>query len=107
MSPTSLKVTFRVLSLGANLSLGECLQMDFRVAINVIQTHDFREGTRILTIFLYVKFFLINKYFPGINATLIKKHYKPKWHPARIEDVTDQQVLALFRPLGNNEDLPM
>lgn len=106
MSPTSLKVTFRVLSLGANLSLGECLQMDYRVAVNVIQTHDFHEGSRIST-FFYVKFILINKRFPGINALLIKKHNKPKWNPARIEDVTEQQVLALFRPLGNNEDLPM
>lgn len=53
MSPTSLKVTFRVLSLGANLSLGECLQMDFRVAVNVIQTHDFHEGSKISTIFSY------------------------------------------------------
>lgn len=49
----------------------------------------------------------MNTYFPGINATLIKKHNKPKWNPARIEDVSEQQVLALFRPLGNNDELPM
>lgn len=44
MSPTSLKVTLRVLDLGAKLTLGECFQMDYRVATNICQTHDFREG---------------------------------------------------------------
>lgn len=32
---------------------------------------------------------------------------KPKWNPVRTEDVTELQVLALFRSLGNTVDLPM
>lgn len=44
MSPTSLKVTLHELHLGANYSLGECLQMEYRLAVHCVQDSDFHEG---------------------------------------------------------------
>lgn len=85
-SPTSLKVTFRQLNLGANMSLGECLQMEYRIAYHFLHGSDFHEGVR---------------------ALLISKDGNPKWNPSRIEDVSDQRCLSYFEPLPNNDELPM
>lgn len=43
----------------------------------------------------------------GVRAMLIDKDRKPKWNPSRIEDVTDEMVSRFFRPLPNNDELPM
>lgn len=43
----------------------------------------------------------------GVGALLIRKDNAPKWIPARIEDVTEKQVLSFFQPLPNDEALPM
>lgn len=86
LSPTSLKVTLRQLNLGANLSLGECLQMEYRLIFHFFQDSDFYEGVR---------------------ALLIAKDKHPKWNPPSIEDVPAEQVLSFFEPLPNNDGLPM
>lgn len=86
VSPTSLKVTFRQLSLGANMSLGECLQMEYRLAFHFLKNSDFHEGVR---------------------ALLISKDNKPKWNPPCIEDVPLQRVQSFFQPLPDNDELPM
>lgn len=44
MSPTSLKVTVKLLGLGANLNLDQCLQMEYRLAVNCLANTDFYEG---------------------------------------------------------------
>lgn len=44
MSPTSLKVTLKELNLGAKLNLQECLQMEYRLAVNCLSNKDFYEG---------------------------------------------------------------
>lgn len=44
MSPTSLKITLHELNLGANFSFGECLQMEFRLAVHCVEDSDFHEG---------------------------------------------------------------
>lgn len=44
MSPTSLKVTLHELNLGANFSLGECLQMEYRLGVHFVEDSDFHEG---------------------------------------------------------------
>lgn len=41
----------------------------------------------------------------GVRSLLIVKDNKPKWNPDRLEDVTDQHVLSLFKTLPNNEDI--
>ena len=44
-SPTSLKVTLRALKLGSTLTLGECLQMDYRIASYTLKnSSDLHEG---------------------------------------------------------------
>lgn len=44
VSPTCLKVTHRQLGLGAKFSLGECLQMEYRLNTRLVEENDFREG---------------------------------------------------------------
>jgi enoyl-CoA hydratase len=45
-SPTSLKIALRQLQLGATMSLGQDLQMEYRLATRFLQDKDFREGVR-------------------------------------------------------------
>lgn len=47
MSPTSLKVTLKQLQLGKNMSLNECLIMEYRLAVNCLKHKDFYEGRHI------------------------------------------------------------
>lgn len=54
MSPTSLKVTLHQLNLGAKISLGECLQMEFRLTLNFLGDDEFHEGI-ITFVFLFAK----------------------------------------------------
>lgn len=49
MSPTSMKITFKELELGKNLSLQECLQMEYRLAFNCLEQKDFLEGKTFIT----------------------------------------------------------
>lgn len=44
VSPTSLKITQRQLDIGAKSSLAQCLQMEFRLAYNILEDSDFSEG---------------------------------------------------------------
>lgn len=44
MSPTSLKVTLKIINEGAKLSLIEALQVEYRVAVGCLNQHDFYEG---------------------------------------------------------------
>lgn len=44
MSPTSLKVTLRELDIGKRMTLQECLQMEYRLAVNCMANREFYEG---------------------------------------------------------------
>lgn len=44
MSPTSLKVSLKQIELGSKLSLQECLQMEYRIAVACLSNKDFYEG---------------------------------------------------------------
>lgn len=44
MSPTSMKVTKRQLELGENMTLGQVLQMEYRMAVHHLEDSDFKEG---------------------------------------------------------------
>ncbi|MGD9866824.1 MAG: enoyl-CoA hydratase/isomerase family protein [Hyphomicrobiales bacterium] len=78
-SPTSLKVAFRQMRIGPNLSLKEALKLDFCLARRFLEGTDFYEGVR---------------------ALLIDKDNRPVWSPARLEDVSDARIDALFAPLS-------
>lgn len=86
VSPTSLKVVFRQFSLGEKMSLGECLQMDYRLYFHFSEDSDFHEG---------------------VHALLHRKDNKPKWNPPRFEEVPVQRVHSFFGPLPNDDELPM
>lgn len=84
MSPTSLKVSLRVMREGAKLSLPADLKMEYRVSQGCIRGKDFYEGVR---------------------ALLVDKDGNPKWNPATLEEVTSEIVDDHFRPLDNDLEL--
>ncbi len=81
-SPLSLKVTQRHIRDASALDLRQTLQVDHRLACRFLEGHDFYEGVR---------------------AALIDKDGKPRWSPARLEDVTAAMVEDYFAPMGEGE----
>jgi enoyl-CoA hydratase len=84
-SPTSLKITFRQLRAGAGLDFEQCMKLEFRIVSRIFRGVDFFEGTR---------------------AVVIDKDHKPKWRPARLDQVSDTDIDAYFAPLDTELDLP-
>ncbi|XUY26426.1 enoyl-CoA hydratase/isomerase family protein [Agrobacterium sp. rho-8.1] len=75
-SPTSLKLTLRLLRLGRESSgLVECLEREFVAGCAVLHNHDFYEGVR---------------------AALIDKDRKPLWRPDTLAQVSDAQLDRYF-----------
>jgi enoyl-CoA hydratase len=82
-SPRGMVVTLKLLRLArASSSLEECLVREYRAALEVFASDDFREGVR---------------------AAVIDKDRNPKWSPPRIEDVTPEMVAPYFASLGKDE----
>lgn len=75
-SPTSLKVTLEQLKRGQGKSLSDCFQMEWKMALNFMQNHDF---------------------FEGVRALLVDKDRQPRWKPSTLEEVTDEMVDGYFR----------
>ncbi|XP_023164235.2 3-hydroxyisobutyryl-CoA hydrolase, mitochondrial isoform X2 [Drosophila hydei] len=87
VSPTSLKVTFRQLELGSQLSLAQCLIMEYRLAVRHLEPRaDFKEGVR---------------------ALLIDKDQKPKWQPSTLAEVTEDHLQWFFKKLPDTEELKL
>ena len=42
-------------------------------------------------------------FYEGIRAALIDKDRQPKWKPARLAEVPDQDIEQLFEPLGEKD----
>lgn len=74
-SPTSLKVTYKGILKGQNQSIRECLSMEYCLAKNFLQSHDF---------------------FEGIRAVIVDKDQNPRWEPPLLEAVTAETVDAFF-----------
>jgi enoyl-CoA hydratase len=82
-SPRGMVVTLRLLRLARTAkSLEECLVREYRAALQVFASDDFREGVR---------------------AAVIDKDRNPKWSPPRIEDVTPEMVAPYFAEIGADE----
>ncbi|XP_069347044.1 3-hydroxyisobutyryl-CoA hydrolase, mitochondrial isoform X1 [Eulemur rufifrons] len=82
MSPTSLKITLRQLIEGSSKTLQEVLTMEYRLSQACMEGHDFHEGVR---------------------AVLIDKDQSPKWKPASLKEVTDEDVNNHFKALGSSD----
>ncbi|KAA0715540.1 3-hydroxyisobutyryl-CoA hydrolase, mitochondrial [Triplophysa tibetana] len=82
MSPTSLKLTYRQIQEGANMSLQEVLVMEYRITQACMRGHDFYEGVR---------------------AVLIDRDQSPKWKPSTLSEVTEQAIEDCFSSLGEGD----
>jgi enoyl-CoA hydratase len=74
-SPTSLKVTFKQLQLGAKLDFDACIEMESLLASHFIKGHDF---------------------YSGIKSVVIDKGQPPIWKPAYLHEVTMQDINHYF-----------
>ncbi|MEO8320304.1 MAG: enoyl-CoA hydratase/isomerase family protein [Bradyrhizobium sp.] len=82
-SPRGMVVTLKLLRLGrTSRSLEECLVREYRAALEVFASDDFREGVR---------------------AAVIDKDRNPKWSPPRIEDVTQAILAPYLAEIGADE----
>jgi enoyl-CoA hydratase len=82
-SPRGMVVALKLLRLArASSSLEECLVREYRAALEVFASDDFREGVR---------------------AAVIDKDRNPRWSPARIEDVTPAMIAPYFAEIGADE----
>jgi len=78
-SPTSLKVTLRQLEIGRKLtSFADAMRMEYRLARHFMAAADFYEG---------------------IRAAVIDKDQAPRWQPASLASVSDEDVARYFEPL--------
>ncbi len=75
VSPSALHWTLRALRHGADLTLPQALDAEFRLTRTTMAHPDFAEGVR---------------------AMVVDKDRKPAWQPARIEDVDPAAIAALF-----------
>lgn len=82
MSPTSLKIALRQIRLGARMPFAQVMEMEYRLSQACVARPDFYEG---------------------IRAALIDKDRAPKWSPARVEDVNDNDIENCFAPLGERD----
>jgi enoyl-CoA hydratase len=84
-SPTSLKVTYRQVSLARGMDLRQALIQDYRLACRFLEANDF---------------------FEGVRALLIDRDRAPRWRPARLDAVDARAVETYFAHLGAGE-LPL
>jgi enoyl-CoA hydratase len=82
-SPRGMVVTLKLLRLARHAaSLKECLVREYRAALEVFRSDDFREGVR---------------------AAVIDKDRNPSWSPSRVEDVTPEMIAPYFAEIGADE----
>jgi enoyl-CoA hydratase/carnithine racemase len=75
VSPSALCWTLKALQRGANLTLPHALDAEFALTHTTMRHPDFAEGVR---------------------AMVVDKDRKPRWQPARIEDVDPAAIAVLF-----------
>lgn len=84
-SPRALKVALRQLREGAQFTRFEDNMVnEYRIGARQVQSADFLEGVR---------------------AVIIDKDHAPKWAPAKLEEISDGLLDAIFAPLDNIEEL--
>jgi len=82
--PMTCKVALRQLARARVLTdFAQNMAMEYRIATRMIMRPDFAEGVR---------------------AVILDKDHAPKWNPARAEDISDEDVEAIFAPLPADEE---
>jgi enoyl-CoA hydratase len=82
-SPRGMVVALKLLRLArGSSSLEQCLVREYRAALEVFASDDFREGVR---------------------AAVIDKDRNPRWSPPAIEDVTPEIIAPYFAEIGADE----
>jgi enoyl-CoA hydratase len=85
-SPTSQKISFRQLRLGAALDFDGCMVMEYRMSQRVMAGGDF---------------------FEGVRAVVVDKDQTPRWDPDTLGALDEGAVDAFFAPLGDRDlDFP-
>jgi enoyl-CoA hydratase len=86
-SPLSLKITHRHIREARARDLRQTLQADYRLAVRLLEGDGVGGGD----------------FYEGVRASLIDKDGKPRWSPARLEDVSEVMLDDYFAPLGARE----
>ncbi len=73
--PMSLAVTAELFKKAKNLTLKECLEMEFQLSQKIVYRDDFDNG---------------------VESVLIKKNNNPVWKPNSTEEITNEQIDNLF-----------
>ena len=81
-SPTSQKVALRQIRDGAGMEFEACMTMEYRLSQRAMAGPEFYEGVR---------------------AAVIDKDQAPRWRPASLAEVSDEDVAAWFAPLGADD----
>ena len=74
--PMSLAVTTELYNRAKTLSLKECLEMEFQLSQKIVYREDFNNG---------------------VEAVLVSKTHKPKWHPKTINQISNEEIHELFK----------
>lgn len=88
MSPTSMKITLRLMREARGASLDECLRREFRVVSRCVHES-------------YPDF------FEGIRAALVDKDRSPVWSPPTLEQAGAALIDQYFAPLAPERELDM
>jgi enoyl-CoA hydratase len=84
-SPKALAATLAAIRRARDVgSLEAALNVELRLCLHLFQDGEFTEGVR---------------------ALLIDKDKSPRWNPAKLADVTDAMIEALFAPLPADQEL--
>lgn len=83
-SPISLKVTLEELTQAEHLNFDECMDMEYCIMQEFLNSHDF---------------------FEGIRAALIDKDRNPRWKPATLEEISHNDVMQFFSTSDSKEIL--
>ncbi len=83
-SPQTCKVALRQLKEGALMtSFADQMKQEYAIGARVVSKHDFIEGVR---------------------ALIIDKDHAPKWDPATPQEMSNQMLAAIFKPLPEEEE---
>nr|VDD08335.1 unnamed protein product [Brassica rapa] len=86
-SPTGLKINLRSIREARNQTLGDCLKKEFRITVNIMRS----------TISIDA--------FEGVRALTIAKDNCPRWNPATLDEVDDEKINLVFKPLEDDLEL--